>query len=277
METRDSLHPHDLSSIENKCPKNVTTKKGRKIAIETRYTHSNVILRRYHRKRLTIIISVLRNIAKPDDADRLAFLDVGCGDGTYEVLLERDFHRLVGLDIRPQDLRTAKTHVGDKSKVDFILGDIYHLPFNERSFDVVLCSEVLEHLHEPERGLRELSYVFRKGLLLTVPIINVNRLVAKILRYDQRLRKVEADIGHVSLHDWRWWRSVFRETVKNRGNKCLVKMLHPYVASAPFERIFGNYRNTTVIRLIDKSLSLMERILSHPMSANHLVITITAQ
>ncbi|HJU56720.1 MAG TPA: methyltransferase domain-containing protein [Pyrinomonadaceae bacterium] len=52
-----------------------------------------------------------------------------------------------------------------------IQADAYHLPFRDEAFDVVLCTEVLEHMHTPALALLELRRVLRPGgkLLLTTP------------------------------------------------------------------------------------------------------------
>jgi ubiquinone/menaquinone biosynthesis C-methylase UbiE len=191
--------------------------------------------------------------------------------------LEKSFDYIVGLDITLQNLRIAKESINAKSKVDFILADINYLPFYELSFDIVLCSEVLEHLYEPAKALRELSRVFRKTLLLTAPITNVCRHATRVIQYNYRLCKIEADIGHVSMHDWMWWKSIVREIVKNRGTRYDIKTVHPYISSEPFTSIFAACRKNTILKVIDKALDIMEKILSRPMFANCLVMTATAQ
>lgn len=191
------------------------------------------------------------------------------------LLLEKNFDYLVGLDITSQNLRIAKERINTKSKVDFILADINHLPFYELSFDVALCSEVLEHLYEPAKALRELSRVFRKTLLLTVPIMNASRRVAKTIQYNHRLHSIEADIGHVSMHGWMWWKSIVRGAIKNRRTRCNIKSVHSYISSEPFTSIFARCGKKTFLRVIDKALDIMEKILSRPTFANHLIMMIT--
>ena len=52
-----------------------------------------------------------------------------------------------------------------------VFSDAHDLPFAERVFDSVLCTEVLEHLHEPRRAFREIHRVLRDGgyAVLTTP------------------------------------------------------------------------------------------------------------
>ena len=48
-------------------------------------------------------------------------------------------------------------------------GDIYDLPYKDDSFDMVICSEVLEHLAFPAKAMEELVRVSKKYCLLAVP------------------------------------------------------------------------------------------------------------
>jgi SAM-dependent methyltransferase len=79
-------------------------------------------------------------------------LDLGAQNGPYATL----FPRRVALDLHP----AAGLHVR---------GDAHGLPFVNAAFDVVLCTEVLEHLPDPQRALDEIFRVLAPGgeLLLT--------------------------------------------------------------------------------------------------------------
>ena len=83
-------------------------------------------------------------------------LDLGCGSAPYKHL----FPNRVGFDNRSGE------------SVD-VVGDAHKLPFKNDEFDVVLCSEVLEHLHSPEIALLEMKRVLKSGgiLILTTRFI----------------------------------------------------------------------------------------------------------
>jgi SAM-dependent methyltransferase len=72
----------------------------------------------------------------------------------------------VGLDNRPHALRAAHALNPRRS---FLAGSIFEMPFPDDSFDLVICTEVLEHLPQPAEGLAELRRVSRGWLLLSVP------------------------------------------------------------------------------------------------------------
>lgn len=60
-----------------------------------------------------------------------------------------------------------------KSRYINVLADAHYLPFKDASFDVVLCTEVLEHLQEPQRAIDEMRRILKDGakLILTTRFI----------------------------------------------------------------------------------------------------------
>lgn len=95
-------------------------------------------------------------------------LDVGCAEGMQLSLLRAQFPAMtaVGLDIDPELLTQARRC---NPGVDLHQGSVLALPFEDRSFDTVICCEVLEHVPETEQALRELCRVARHHLVLSVP------------------------------------------------------------------------------------------------------------
>lgn len=94
-------------------------------------------------------------------------LDAGCGEGeTIERLKDVLPANLVGFDINPDSVAfTARRFPG----MTFSVEDIYRLPYAARSFDLVFCLEVLEHLERPVDALAELARVARSDLVISVP------------------------------------------------------------------------------------------------------------
>ncbi len=94
-------------------------------------------------------------------------LEVGCGEG-------RLAHHLVTEARRPEvfdacDLALGKIAEGLDPLIRFREASVYDLPFPDRSYDLVVCCEVLEHLDDPARGLREIARVTRRFALLSTP------------------------------------------------------------------------------------------------------------
>jgi ubiquinone/menaquinone biosynthesis C-methylase UbiE len=96
-----------------------------------------------------------------------SLLDAGSGEGE---LLDRGVFPCgitpVLLDLRSGSLADLRQRTG---QANLVCGSVRALPFPSRSFDAVLCLEVLEHLEDPASAVRELSRVARKAVILSVP------------------------------------------------------------------------------------------------------------
>jgi ubiquinone/menaquinone biosynthesis C-methylase UbiE len=101
----------------------------------------------------------------------MALLDVGCGPGTLTVDLARRVPggRVVAVDRAADILVRASEHaVSAGVTVEFRTGDVYALEFPEASFDVVHAHQVLQHLTDPVRALREMRRVLKPGGIIAV-------------------------------------------------------------------------------------------------------------
>jgi len=101
----------------------------------------------------------------------LDVLDVGCGPGTLTVDLARRVPggRVVGIDRSADVIAKAAAYAASAEvAVDFAVGDVYALAHPDRSFDVVHAHQVLQHLTDPIRALREMRRVLRPGGVVAV-------------------------------------------------------------------------------------------------------------
>jgi FkbM family methyltransferase len=126
----------------------------------------------------------------PIDASR-GVLEVGCGEGGNIVNgLHGDVldARVVGLDLFEPKVRFAK-RMGVRAS--FVCGDALSLPFRDSAFDLVLCRDVLHHVADRERVLKELRRVCSGGG--TVWIVEPNgrnplmRLLATVRPHERGL------------------------------------------------------------------------------------------
>lgn len=107
-------------------------------------------------------VSELYEVAAP-----VSVLEVGCGEGELAVHLWNHAPRPERFSICDVELDRLLPDLPEAIEVRE--ASIYELPWEDNAFDLVLCCEVLEHLHEPQRGLSELARVARNHVLLSTP------------------------------------------------------------------------------------------------------------
>lgn len=100
-------------------------------------------------------------------ASPLTVLEVGCGEG-------RLAQHLVTRATRPRrfvacDLALDAVAADLDPLIELREASIYELPFENASFDLVVCCEVLEHVDDPARGLMEVARVARQNAIVSTP------------------------------------------------------------------------------------------------------------
>lgn len=115
--------------------------------------HHEAVLRSHSTRNATNSCAYLLPHLK--STDRL--LDIGCGPGTISVDLATRVQEVVGVEpaIAADVLEKAKQYARDENvnNVTFVVGDIHKLPFDDDSFDVVHCHQVLQHAGDPGKAL----------------------------------------------------------------------------------------------------------------------------
>ncbi len=91
-------------------------------------------------------------------------LDAGAGTGLYR-------HLFAHCNYKSQDFCQESSTQGRYTKMDYIC-DITDIPVPDKSFDVIICTEVLEHVPEPIRVIKEFSRIIRPGgkLFISAPL-----------------------------------------------------------------------------------------------------------
>lgn len=109
-------------------------------------------------------ISNLYQYSEPYLKDKRV-LDLGCGVGCY---LEKFSTDSMGFDASFENIKRAKEKGLDVTFGDLNLG----LDIPEKSFDVIFCSHVLEHVDSPISLLRECNRVLKEDGLIFVSVPN---------------------------------------------------------------------------------------------------------
>lgn len=98
-------------------------------------------------------------------------LDVGCGDGYLMSLISALSEDVIGIDTDHSGVRQADRKLKSLRNCRVVQASCYEVPFDDGSFDLVLMTDVFEHLERPDLSIREICRVLTTNgsLMLTTP------------------------------------------------------------------------------------------------------------
>ena len=203
-------------------------------------------------------------------------LDVGCGEGRH-IFGAMDAHsglNLFGVDMDIPSLEKSNEGLDffremDFNLVKFLQGSIYNLPFQDNELDIVICSEVLEHLEDYNKAIQEIHRVLKPGgyFLASVPSFLPEKIcwmlskeyqnmpgghvrifkksnILKVMQ-DHNFSFIQSEKYH-AFHSAYWWlRCIFWKT---QENNFLVKV---------YKKILERHilKNTPIMDVIEKLLN----------------------
>jgi SAM-dependent methyltransferase len=138
---------------------------------------------------------------RPPRKGLVRVLDAGCGDGNnvavlYRVISEAGLNAsLVGSDYNPLRLIRAR----ERTAILPLAADLLSLPFADGSFDLILCSHVIEHINADVNALRELKRVLAPNGMLLIGVPNEGCLLAR-LRNKVLQRSILRTTDHVQFY-----------------------------------------------------------------------------
>jgi len=151
-------------------------------------------------KKLKFIIAAIQNyVFKVNkNLDRLSVLEIGCGEGNITVPLASLGCLTRAFDINEKAVAQLRTKIKEKNFQNVIVSVDDGYTFDDgRQYDIVIASEVLEHLKDPNRLLANISRRMRRGSYFIVTVPNGfgpwelrNRLFGSSLYYSNTIRKM---------------------------------------------------------------------------------------
>lgn len=189
------------------------------------------------RTKLNFFVERIENLRRElgKEKNEIRILDFGCGNGRQVTLpLGSEGYFVVGIDSHEPTIALAKSENNFKN-VEFISGDIKNLAHKLKSsekFDVVVLSDVLEHLTHPENLLREIKNILSPNGIVLISIPNgygpfeiENFILRKlgILKLGRALKRgknsdlqtFNCESGHVQF----FTRNSFRKLARKTGFK----------------------------------------------------------
>ena len=142
-------------------------------------------------------------------------LDLGCGNGTFLSLFQSRGWKLYGSDFSPTGINVARANFPG---IEFFLADASapasNIAVEVGKVDVILSTEVIEHLYDPRGFLRNAHYLLRPGgrIVLTTPYHGYlkNLVLAVTGKMDDHFTALW-DHGHIKFWSKRTLVTVLRE------------------------------------------------------------------
>ncbi len=160
-----------------------------------KYDYYNKIARGYEElykdEQLKKLDFILKNLPKSIIKKNDLLLDVGCGTGLTTLPWNC---KKAGLDPAIKLLKRAK----NKKNIFYVNAEAEHIPFKNKSFDMVVSITALQNLHDIEKGIKEIKRVGKNKFILSAlqksskiekikNLVNRNFKVKRILEEDKDL------------------------------------------------------------------------------------------
>lgn len=149
-------------------------------------------------------------------------LEIGVGQGFLSGYLSERFVDVdfVGVDLNGDDLRHLRKNF---PRIEAHEGNAFDLSFLDRTFDLVICAEVLEHLETPATALAQISRFEPKHVILTVP--HEPWFMLSNLARGKNITRFGNDIEHINHYTTR----SFQKLVQTRFELCELTTSYPWI------------------------------------------------
>lgn len=165
-------------------------------------------------------------------------LDIGCSDAWLATNLDRSAIDYAGLDIEVSELARKNTSARGFSLTAVNL-EKNKLPFNDNSFDMVVCTDVLEHINHLHAVFNDIIRVAKKYVIISLPNMYVLSIRKKILRGQQikfyNLPPTEPE----DRHKWFFSYSDARNFIHSQKNVNVIEEFPYYDKRRGLKNLYG--------------------------------------
>jgi SAM-dependent methyltransferase len=135
---------------------------------QTLYTSSNPTRRALHEVRRDWIFDTIRRYGQPIGGHAI---EIGPGSGVYLPVLAQAFEHIFATDIEPEFLAAAEALASRWTNISVCVDDVVRSNLPSQTFDLVLCTEVIEHIADSVAALATMHRILRPGgvLVLSTP------------------------------------------------------------------------------------------------------------
>lgn len=148
-------------------------------------------------------------------------IDVGCGEGMVLNYLNSNYEvkKCFAIDANVDEVNDAKNNI---PFCNVSVGSIYEIPYSDNYIDLVICSEVLEHLDNPDIAIEQLQRVSKTYAILSVPREPIWRILNMVrFKYWNRLGNTPDHLNH-------WSKRKFKRFVSNYFDIIEIKAPLPW-------------------------------------------------
>lgn len=171
----------------------------------------------------------------------LTVVDIGCSIGVGSNILSQNARHVWGIDVNEEAIKFA-TDTFARSNLSFMLFDIENPPSREYAkFDLVVMSEVIEHLENYEKGLETMKTFFHKD---SVGFINTPNKNNPKLSHD--------DHPHNELHLKEWTAGEFYELLTKHFEYVVLYSVPKLNNWGVDETIDGNSEETPMLAKVER-------------------------
>lgn len=180
---------------------------------EDKYNSKNPISKIFVNNFISVFLDLIKSLDAPQK-----ILEVGVGEGHLIKIVIKNLPEasIWASDLSKDIIKVARKNL-KKEKVYLALENAEDLSYDNNTFDLGICCEVLEHVNDPHKALREIRRVIKGQAIISVPQEPLWR-VLNMARF-----KYISSLGNTPGHINHWDPDKFIDLVKHSGFKILSK------------------------------------------------------